>query len=61
MRSLGTSTVIPGRRAAASPEPMNTTDSEEAARAMIIAADTMFMGSGLGPPGRPGMTKRPLS
>ena len=41
--------VIPGRRAAANPEPMNT---DGAKRAM-----TVFMGSGFSPAGCPGMTE----
>ena len=46
----GKTPIIPGRGAAANPEPMNTGSADLARR--------VFLGSGLGPAGRPGMTKK---
>jgi hypothetical protein len=51
------SPVIPGHRAAMSPEPMHT-DLENYVGTFAGNLDnTVFMGSGFGPMGRPGMTK----
>lgn len=52
--------VIPGRATGARPEPMTTTMPEEAVRETSVLAKAVFMGSGLGPSVRPGMTARNL-
>ncbi len=49
--------VIPGHRAAMNPEPMNTDLEKCVPRPATTSEETVFMGSGFGPAGRPGMTK----
>jgi hypothetical protein len=50
------STVIPGRIADANPEPMHTDFAGKPRAVEPQSAQTVFMGSGLDPLGRPGMT-----
>jgi hypothetical protein len=53
-----TTAVFPGHRAAMSPEPMTTRTAKEAtAAARRQTPDAAFMGSGLAPAARPGMTE----
>ena len=51
------SRVIPGHRAAMNPEAMHTEGEKRVSRLKNNSSMTVFMGSGLGPAGRPGMTK----
>jgi hypothetical protein len=54
------SIVIPGHCAAMSPEPMNTGGCRLAPMHGASSSAAVFMGSGLGPAGRPGMTMERL-
>ena len=55
--SLGTTIVIPGQTEGLNPEPMNTNgDRRVAAQSRTFLFEPVVMGSGLTPPGRPGMT-----
>jgi hypothetical protein len=57
MRTRETSAVIPGHRAAMSPEPMNTVGAGKGLTiARRLAPSVVVMGSGLAPAARPGMT-----
>jgi hypothetical protein len=49
--------VIPGHRAAMNPEPMHTDLEKHVPTPASTWDTTVFMGSGFGPAGRPGMTK----
>jgi hypothetical protein len=49
--------VIPGHRAAMNPEPMHTDLEKRVPTPHPPSAKPVFMGSGFGPAGRPGMTR----